>query len=194
MKKLFGLIFYIIIVAVPLWLIGFGIFVLYVFSFRMQDIQPADAIVAWTGGGYRIQSAVTLLEQGMGQKLLISGVNKTARPHLFLGDISPETQSKITLGYMATTTQQNALETSEWLYQNKFKSAILVTSFYHIPRSLVEFEHEMPLTTVYPYPIWPKDFTESVSWIHTKSAFHLLMEYHKFLIVKLSYFGEGLTK
>ena len=52
MKKLFGFLFYIIILAIPLWLIGFGVFVLYVFSFRMQDdIQPADAIVAWTGGG-----------------------------------------------------------------------------------------------------------------------------------------------
>ena len=195
MKKLCGLFFYIIVLALPIWLIGFGIFVLYVFSFRISSEQPvADAIVAWTGGGYRIQSAVTLLEKGMGQKLLISGVNKNARPHLFLGEIDPDLKNKITLGYVATTTQQNALEPSEWMYQNKFKSAILVTSFYHIPRSLVEFQHEMPLTTVYPYPIWPKDFTESVSWIHTRSAFHLLIEYHKFVFVKMSYFIEGLSK
>jgi uncharacterized SAM-binding protein YcdF (DUF218 family) len=195
MKKILGLIFYIIVLALPIWLIGFGVFVLYVFSFRITDSDPtADAIVAWTGGGYRIQNAINLLDQGAGKKLLISGVNKNARPKLFLGDISPETREKITLGYMATTTQQNALETSEWMYHNKFQSAILVTSFYHIPRSLVEFKHEMPLTTVYPYPIWPKDFSESVSWIHTRSAFHLLIEYHKFIFVKLAYLMEDMSR
>ena len=190
MKHLSSFLFYISIVLIPLWLIGFGLFVLYVFSFQLSTTPTADGIVAWTGGEYRIQNAIKLLEQNQAQRLLISGVNKNVAPSSFLGNISDEMRQKIDLGYQATTTQENATETADWVYKNHFKSVMLVTSFYHIPRSLVEFKHALPTTTVYPYAIWPKDFTESVSWIHTRSAFHLFVEYHKFLIIKLHYFLE----
>ena len=190
MKKLFSFVFYLIAILVPIWLIGFGLFVLYVFSFQFSTLPQTDGIVAWTGGEYRIQTALKLLEQNQANKLLISGVNKKVAPPDFLGNITPETHAKIDLGYQATTTQGNALETADWVYKNRFHSITLVTSFYHMPRSLLEFKHALPTTTVHPYPIWPKDFTESVSWIHTRSAFHLLREYHKFLVVKLKYFLE----
>lgn len=190
MKHLLSFLFYVCIVILPLWLIGFGLFILYVFSFQFSSSPQTDAIVAWTGGEYRIQTAIKLLEEKNVQKLLISGVNKKVDSSLFLGDISDETRQKIDLGYQATTTQENAIETADWVYKNNFKSVILVTSFYHIPRSLLEIKHALPNTTIYPYAIWPKDFTESVSWIHTRSAFHLFVEYHKFLIVKFHYLLE----
>lgn len=194
MKQLLALVFYPIVIAFPLWLIGFVVFVLYVFSFHLSHTPQADAIVAWTGGDYRINTALTLLKEEHADRLLISGVNKTVKPVLFLGDIPPELRAKIDLGYQATTTQGNALETADWVYQNKINSLILVTSFYHMPRSLLELEHALPKITVYPNPIWPKDFTESVAWMHTRSAFHLFVEYHKFLCVKLQYLLEGWTR
>lgn len=191
MKQISSFLFYVSVVLIPLWLIGFGVFLLYVFSFQLSTDIKADAIVAWTGGEYRIQTALQLLEDDNTQRLLISGVNKSVNPSLFLGNITPETRQKIDLGYQATTTEENAQETADWVYKNHYKSIVLVTSFYHMPRSLLEFKHALPNTTVYPYPIWPKDFAESVSWIHTRSAFHLVVEYHKFLIVKLRYLFEG---
>lgn len=190
MKHIFSCIFYFFITLIPLWLIGFGVFVLYVFSFRFSTLPPTDGIATWTGGEYRIHTALQLLEQNQAKRLLISGVNKSVSPGEVLGSVSPEMLEKIDLGYQATTTEENALETAEWVYKNRLKSVALVTSFYHMPRSLLEFKHVLPTTTVYPHPIWPKDFTESVSWIHTRSAFHLLVEYHKFLVVKLRYFWE----
>jgi len=191
MKQLLTFIFYPFAVALPLWLIGFGLFVLYVFSFQFSQSTQADAIVAWTGGEYRIQTAITLLEQGLADKLLISGVNKIVKPESFLSNLSPQTRSKIALGYQAATTEENALETADWVYQNKIKSVVLVTSFYHMPRSLLEFQHALPNVVVYPNPIWPKDFAESTAWIHTRAAFHLLVEYHKFLCIKLQYLLKG---
>jgi len=193
-KQLFSFIFYPIIILLPLWLIGFGLFVLYVFSFHLTKETKADAIAAWTGDNYRIYTAISLLEHGQANKLLISGVNKNVKPSSFLGDISPDIRSKIDLGYQATTTEGNALETADWVYKNKVKSLILVTSFYHMPRSLLELHHALPNIIVHPNPIWPKDFTESTKWMHTRAAFHLLVEYHKFLCVKLYYLLEGFIK
>jgi len=189
-KYLYSILFYMAILIIPIWLMGFGVFLLYVFSFQVSPTAQPEALVAWTGGEYRIQTALKLLEKEQGRRLLISGVNKTVSPALFLGDITPETHAKIDLGYQATTTRENALETAAWVRQNNWHSVGLVTSFYHMPRSLLEFKYALPTTTVYPYPIWPKDFTESVAWIHTRSAFHLFVEYHKFLIVKLRHLFE----
>ena len=193
-KQLFSFIFYPVAILFPLWLIGFGIFVLYVFTFHFAQDTHTDAIVAWTGGNYRIQTAISLLENEHADKLLISGVNKNAKPHSFLGNIRPDILSKIDLGYQATTTEGNASETADWVYKNKLKSIILVTSFYHMPRSLLELRQALPNVTVYPHPIWPKDFAESTKWMHTRAAFHLFVEYHKFLCVKLYYLLKGLMR
>ncbi len=193
-KQLFAFIFYPLAILLPLWLIGFGVFVLYVFTFHFTQDTHADAIVAWTGGNYRIHTAISLLESEQANRLLISGVNKNVKPSSFLGNISPETKEKIDLGYQATTTEGNAIETADWVYQNKIKSIILVTSFYHMPRSLLELHQALPNTTVYPSPIWPKDFSESTEWMHTRAAFHLFVEYHKFLCVKLYYLLKGFSK
>ncbi len=194
MKYFFSTLFYTFVLLIPLWLIGFGIFVLYVFSFQLSEQNSADAIVAWTGGEYRIQTAINLLEQHKADKLLISGVNKTVNPDSFLGNISDEIREKIDLGYQATTTKGNASETKTWILKNKFNSVILVTSFYHMPRSLIEFKRVLPNMPVTPYPIWPKDLTESTAWLHTRTAFHLVKEYHKFLIIKLHYLLEDYIK
>ena len=185
---------YTLMITIPLWLIGFVAFLLYVFSFRFNTFPDVDAIVAWTGGEYLIQTAFSLLEKQKGDRLLISGINPAVQPNTFLSQINSEMKDKIALGYQATTTKENAIETAEWLTKNPAKSILLVTSFYHMPRSLLEFKHILPHTTVYPYSIWPKDFTESVAWIHTRSAYHLFVEYHKFLFVKLHYLWEDLVQ
>ena len=193
MKQLFSFCCYTLALIIPLWLIGFVVFVLYVFSFHFTEIHPSEAIVAWTGGEYRIQTAINLLEQHQAEKLLISGVNKAVTPNKVLKELPTETRVKIDLGYQATTTKENAIETRDWIKKHKISSILLVTSFYHMPRSLIELKHVIPNIDVVPVAIWPKYFTESVAWLHTRSAFHLLNEYHKFLIVKLQYFLEGLV-
>src|SRR5688572_25373472 len=49
---------------------------------ELQNVS-ADGIVVLTGGQVRISEAARLLEDGRGQRLLISGVNqKTGRPSL----------------------------------------------------------------------------------------------------------------
>lgn len=190
-KKVLSFLFYPTMIALPIWLIGFVMFLLYVFSFRFNSPVTSDAIVVWTGGNSRISTAISLLQNEHAPKLLISGVNHKVNPDLFLGKLNKETLNKIHLGYEATTTKGNALETADWIYQNNIQSVTLVTSFYHIPRSLLEFKQQMPNTIVHPYPIWPKDVTESVSWLHTHSAFQLLVEYHKFIFVKLTHLMKG---
>ena len=57
--------------------LGYGLgFVLFVSNLPVapQSLPRADGIVALTGGGERLDTAVALLENGVGKRLLISGV------------------------------------------------------------------------------------------------------------------------
>ena len=64
-----------------IWLVG-----LFAFAHRVRELTPAeepapaDAIVALTGpSSERVNAAIRLLEQGKGERVLISGVNREVR-------------------------------------------------------------------------------------------------------------------
>ena len=106
----------------------------------------------------------------------------------------PELKDKIQLGYMADSTYTNALETSQWIKENQLNNIILVTSFYHMPRSLLEMHHRLPNLEVTPYSIFPRQIGESTHWIYTNYAWQLLLEYNKFLITYSKYFIQRIIK
>lgn len=119
--------------------------------------RPADAIVALTGGsGRRIAAGIELMSAGRGQRLLISGVN----PDVDMDDLialaggSPETYACcVDIGYRAETTIGNAEETAAWAYERGYTHLIIVTSDYHMPRSLLLLQRAMPDITLQPYPV-----------------------------------------
>src|SRR5215467_3749354 len=127
---------------------GFG-FVGFLSQLRGSETRPArqaDGIVVLTGGSSRVSDAMELLAAGYGKRLLISGVHPTSTA----SDISrtlPENQSFMTccvdLDRTALTTRGNAAEARRWAEGRGFKSLIVVTSNYHMPRALVEFSHAM---------------------------------------------------
>ena len=171
-----------------LWIIGFFCFSLWAISFKYTPVEKADAIIVLTGGPDRISSAIHLLENQNAPQLFISGVNKVVKEEDLLKKVPPELRSKIHLGYMADSTYTNALESSDWIQQNNLKTIILLTSFYHMPRSLIEMHQQIPNLKIYPYSIFPNKFENSTHWLHTNYAWQLFLEYHKFLITYSKYF------
>ena len=95
------------------------------------------------------------------------------------------------MGHWAKTTRMNAIETAQWIQKNKISSIILVTSFYHMPRSLLEIKEAIPDLKIIPFAVFPQSFGESTDWLHTRYAWQLFLEYHKFLVV---YFFKGAVK
>ena len=174
---------YVFVLAATFWAIGFVVFICVAISMKYRTLQPTDAIIAWTGGSDRIKEAIRLLQEEKAPRLFISGVNENVTGYHFLKEAPAELQEKIELGYQAKTTHMNALETAEWAGQNKISSIILVTSFYHMPRSLLEMQRMLPQLKMTPYAVFPKSFGQDTTWIHTRYAWQLFLEYHKFLIV-----------
>ncbi len=184
------LLFYLTMIGLSVWLIGFCLFSLYALSFRFTPATPTDAIVVLTGGDNRINTALDLLKDHYAPNLLISGVNKAVRHHDLIPDLPPDLADNVTLGYHAKDTKGNARETATWIRDKKVNSVLLVTSFYHMPRSVFEVLNQNPDLKIIPLPVFPKSFGDSVDWIRTRYAWLLFVEYHKFMIVHLQYLFE----
>ncbi|TQF36404.1 hypothetical protein UNPF46_22000 [Bradyrhizobium sp. UNPF46] len=178
-------------------------FIAFLSQLRGAEIAPsrkADGIVVLTGGSSRVSDAMELLAAGYGKRLLISGVHPTSTA----SDISrtlPENQSFMTccvdLDRTALSTRGNAAEARRWAEGRRFKSLIVVTSNYHMPRALVEFSHAMPQTILIPFAVVGDKWREEPWWTSASTLRLLLLEYVKYIAaelrVRLEDFGIDLS-
>lgn len=181
-------------IVVGVWLAGFAGFVYYVNTLddtaKDRALQPLDAIVVLTGGSERIGTGISLLQQGLGKKLFISGVGHGVdRAKLMAGQtLSPERQACcVVLGYLAGNTFGNAVETLIWINQQNYHSFRLVTANYHMLRSLLEFRILDPAVTIVPYPVAPTRVMVSDWWNRPGTAKLLMIEYNKLLFTAARY-------
>jgi uncharacterized SAM-binding protein YcdF (DUF218 family) len=166
--------------------LGYGLgFVLFVSNLPSapQTLPVADGIVALTGGGERLDAAVALFENGVGKRLLISGVAQ---------ETTKETLGKMVgggvrfaccadIGYSAEDTHGNAAETANWAHQNHFDSLVIVTSRYHMPRAMQEFSTVLPDVTLIAYPVDQSGVDLGGWWRHPRTIQLLHREYMKYL-------------
>ncbi|MGH6890447.1 MAG: YdcF family protein [Rhizomicrobium sp.] len=163
------------------YLAGFAVFVA-----KLPAASPpavhGDAIVALTGGEDRLNAAVSLLEHGVGRRLLITGVHQfMTKSHLkWLLHGGPRFDCCADLGFSATNTHGNAMETARWARAHGFHSLVVVTANYHMPRSLEEFSAAMPGITLIPYPV-PVIAVARRWWLNPGAIRALQYEYVKFL-------------
>jgi uncharacterized SAM-binding protein YcdF (DUF218 family) len=161
---------------------------------------PTDAIVVLTGGSQRLNSGIALLREGKGRKLFISGVNH----HVDLQDLLRSSgedlelagewaASRVVLGYRAVDTLGNAGETARWMRQQDFHSLRIVTAWYHMRRSLLEFERAMPEIEIVPHPVFPDQIAHEHWWARRETAALLVNEYGKYLATLARPFVEGLV-
>ena len=144
----------------------------------------SDAIVVLTGGRLRLQSGIELLREGKGSKLFVSGVNQLVDLDELLrvsGNAPNWAACCITLGHDADNTLGNARETAEWVRQHGFRSLRLVTAWYHMPRSLLEFDRAMPDVAIIAHPVFPEDVKLDRWWRWRGTTALLVSEYGKYL-------------
>ncbi len=162
--------------------LGFILFAADVMRPLSGNAPSADAIVVLTGGQLRIRAGLDLLDRGKAQRLLITGVNlKTGKKAIarVAGVESSRLECCVDLGYEALNTVGNASETSAWVERHGFRSVIVVTASYHMPRSLLELEGRMPEVKLIPYPVVPKSFRNAEWWLDPDTTRVLFFEYLK---------------
>ncbi len=143
-------------------------FLLFIAKLPRKAAGPlrADAIVVLTGGVARLDAAVALFEGGTGERLLISGVNNVATKADLkkLNHGGARFDCCADLGREAADTHGNAIESARWALAHRYKSLIIVTASYHMPRSLAEFAAALPDVELIPYPVEPADLDLNQWW------------------------------
>ncbi len=177
------------ILTVPLFcaaalVLGFVGFLAQLRNTETRPERQADGIVVLTGGASRVSDAMELLAAGYGKRLLISGVHPTSTAN----DISRSVQEShalftccVDLDRSAVSTRGNASETRRWAHERGFKSLIVVTSNYHMPRAIVELSHAMPDITLIPYAVVGEKWRDEPWWENGATFRLVLSEYVKYI-------------
>src|SRR3954470_21307484 len=174
--------------------VGFVVFLAQLRGVETQPARTADGIVVLTGGSSRVSDAMELLAGGYGKRLLISGVHPTSGA----SDISrslPDNQALsdnqsllgccVDLDRSAVNTRSNAAETRRWVRERGFKSLIVVTSNYHMPRAIAEMSHAMPDVTLIPFAVVGDRWREEPWWTSGATLRLLLSEYAKYVAAEV---------
>lgn len=178
----------VVLILVLVWLAG-----MFAFADRARRAEPpssvpqADGIVVLTGASdERIAAGLSLLEQGKGKRMLVSGVNEQVRrEELRQAQNAPRRlyECCVDLGYDAQDTPGNAREIHEWAKAKGFTRLIVVTSDYHMPRSLLELRAEGPELELFPYPVVTRLLDNRKWWQDQRTTRLVVSEYSKYLVV-----------
>jgi uncharacterized SAM-binding protein YcdF (DUF218 family) len=178
----------VLIVLLVLW--GAG---LMAFAARIDQSTPpaeppvSDGVVAFTGASdARISAAMHLLETGKARRLLISGVNPQASRADIRG-VAKATRRYydccVDLGFRATNTVGNGRETAEWARAKGFRTLIVVTSDFHMPRALLELRAALPEAGLTAYPVRTAELDAHHWWRSEDGVRRMVLEYTKYLAI-----------
>src|SRR5271165_4350911 len=177
---------------------GFVVFASYVSVMPSGTSGLADGIVVLTGDEDRISEAVRLLAEGKAGRLLISGVNKsTSTPEIISLNTAGSKEAFlfrccIDVDKLALNTEDNAFQTTVWARKRGFRSLIVVTSSYHMPRTLIELRQSMHDVELVPYPVKAPRL-ETQWWNDPRTTWVLAKEYLKFVTATVRYAANSVA-
>ncbi len=183
-KFLYSLIISFAFACVIAWALGLLWFASTIPTTVADTTTHTDAIVVLTGGSERIETGLTLLDEGLAERLFVSGAGEQVKTGDLLpraGMLKPELRDNITIGTVAANTPGNALETATWAQTTGVHSIRLVTAGYHMRRSLLEFHAAMPSVMIVPHAVFPPSV--KADWWRWRGTTSLIArEYTKFLV------------
>ena len=133
-----------------------------------------SAIIVLTGGKGRIEKGIDLYKNGHGSFLFISGVFHESEL-----EIKQQIERQVfnhnccvVYDKNATSTLENAFEVKNWLVENpEIENLILVSSYYHLPRSFIIFNNTIGEKKIFLSPAEYKLKVNNNLFFHIKLIF-----------------------
>jgi uncharacterized SAM-binding protein YcdF (DUF218 family) len=179
------------VLAMSLALVFVGGFLWFLHAVPSEEValrRDADGIVVLTGGASRIADAVELLAAGHGKRLLITGVHRATSSHE-IARVMPRhdrlLKCCVDLDHSAVNTVGNAAETRRWAKDLRFQSLIVVTSNYHMPRTMAELGRQLPDVALIPFPVVSEKLRQEPWWDSLSTAKLLFSEYLKYMLAQV---------
>lgn len=163
---------YLLASLVLAWALGF-------LWFAVSLPRPAgevrtDAVIVPTGAAGRIPRGLAVLERGLAERMLVSGVAPEVRPAEFAAEFGVSGERMeccVTLGFAAVDTRGNASEIAAWVEANDITSLRFVTTDWHMRRAASELDRALPPGVTVVRDAVPSE----------PSLANLFLEYHKLL-------------
>ena len=187
MRRLVRALLLVVLAVVTIFGGGFLWFIWHVPVEEAPLTRNADGIVALTGGASRITDAIELLASGRGKRLLISGANRATNSNE-ISRLNPEFERWVRCCVdfdRSLNTLGNAIETRRWAERRGFRSLIVVTSNYHMPRALAEIAHQLPDVALVPFAVVTDRQRAEPWWKGGATARLMVTEYVKYVFAKL---------
>jgi uncharacterized SAM-binding protein YcdF (DUF218 family) len=127
------------------------------------------------------------LASGRGKRLLISGAYRATNSKE-ISRLNPEYERWVRCCVdfdRSLNTLGNAIETKRWAERRGFRSLIVVTSNYHMPRALAEIAHQLPDVALVPFPVVTERQRADPWWARAATARLMVSEYLKYVFAKL---------
>lgn len=160
---------------------------------QIKGCGAADVIVAVSGGDTtaRTQEAIDLYQAGWAPRLIFSGAasdksgpsNAEVMRDQALKQGVPE--NAIIIEQNSQTTEQNAARTSNIFSYKDIHSAIIVTSAYHMKRTMLEFEKKAPGVNLRAHPVKSDDQWSAWWWLTPFGWYLAISELIKIVAVKI---------
>lgn len=160
---------------VGIWIFAFCLFLIDTIFYSNTANARCDDVVVLTGEKNRIPYAIKSININKPKNMFISGVYQKTTLSDILGKEKNENNVLFILGKNAKNTFENAIEINNWLTENGIKKIILITSDYHMRRSILEIQHANKELEIIPY--------SSRSSLNFNFLIKCIKEFHKTIYV-----------
>lgn len=163
---------------------------------NLEGCGAADVIIAVSGGdtSARTQEAIDLYKNGWASKLIFSGAAQDKSGPSNAATMQQQAirqgvpKAAITIEDQSETTKENAEKTRDILADENIHSAIVVTSRYHMKRTILEFRDRAPGVDFRAHPTVADSQWSSWWWLTPYGWYLALSEIVK---IVLFYVGGG---
>ena len=153
-------------------------------NYKASNKLSVEGIAVLTGGKGRIAKGIGLFKESPNSYLIISGVDKSIKSI----EVVPEdilNSNKVFIDRRSETTIDNAEEIIKWSNKNGITNIRIITSDYHMPRSMLILLRKSKSLNFYADPV-VSDIHSRDKWlINSKLLIFLIEEYLKFLFCYL---------
>lgn len=140
-----------------------------------------DGLAVLTGGKGRIGLGLELFNKHNNLRLIISGVDKKVSDKSIIPN-DLKNKSSITIDKDSKSTYQNAQIINKWASKYKLKNISIITSYYHMPRSLILIQSLSPTVNFYAFPVKKRISSKNSFRKNILYYFFLTEEYIKYLV------------
>ena len=178
MRKLFIYFFSLFLI---LLILGFFYFLKIISYTNLIVGKNIDGIAILTGGKGRIDLGLNLFKEQSDIKLIISGVDKK----ISINSVLPskfQKNKKIYIDQVSESTFENAIVITEWARKNQVYNISVITSYYHMPRSMLLLNKLSEKVNYYAYPVKKEKSKKTNLFPKIIFTLFLMQEYIKYLL------------